>query len=230
MNANSGTLYVIATPIGNMADITLRALEILKKVDYIACEDTRHSGRFLAHHGIHGRLISYYDAVEERKSEEIVDLLRQGFSIALISDSGMPLVSDPGYRVVRRVREEGLALDVLPGPSAFVNALVLSGLAVDRFAFLGFLPVKRSKALRAIKELELFTGTVILYESPHRLLKTLDFLQTAIGLERVVLAKELTKMHQSVTTGTIDEVRSRLGQEGIIGEYVILFEIPERKG
>lgn len=218
-------MFVVATPIGNLGDITLRALETLKSVDIIACEDTRNSLKLLSHYGISKKLVSCYDAVEERKSGELMEALRAGKSVALISDSGMPLVSDPGFRVVRKAREEGIEIDVIPGPSAFVNALVLSGLPVDRFVFLGFLPQKQSKKIRSLEEIRDFSGTVILYESTWQLKKTLTFLAENVKIERVVVAKELTKIHQEVITGTMDEVMAKLEGNVLKGEFVVLFKI-----
>ena len=221
-------LFIVATPIGNLGDISHRALETLKSVDLIACEDTRNSLKLLSHYGISKPLISYYDAVEERKSEELLDTLSSGRSVALISDSVMPLISDPGFRIVRKAREAGIEVDVIPGPSAFVNALIMSGLPVDRFVFLGFLPQKVSKKIRILDEVRDFEGTVILYESPWQLKKTLTFLAEKVKIERISVARELTKLHQEVISGTMDEVMAKLGEKELKGEFVILYKKTEK--
>ncbi len=225
---SEGTLYIVATPIGNLGDITFRALEILKKVDLIACEDTRNTLHLLTHFGISKRLIACHDHNEEARSTEIANMIHNGQSVALVSDCGMPLVSDPGFRIVRKIIAEGLKLDVIPGPSAFVAGLILSGMPVDKFIFLGFLPQKQSKRIRYIEEIRDFSGTVILYESPYKLIKTLEFLKMNIETENVSVVKEITKMHQKVISGTMDEVMIKLGLDKIRGEYVIYFTIKNK--
>jgi 16S rRNA (cytidine1402-2'-O)-methyltransferase len=225
---NEGVLYIVATPIGNLGDITLRALETLKKVDVIACEDTRNTMHLLTHFGISKRLIACHDHNEEARSTEIASLLRNGHSVALVSDSGMPLVSDPGYRIVRKITAEGLKLDVIPGPSAFVAGLVLSGMPVDKIVFLGFLPQKQSKKIRYLEEIGNFSGTVILYESPYRLIKTLDFLNENVETDRVSVVKEITKLHQKSVSGTMSEVKEKIGSDKVRGEYVIYFTIKNK--
>jgi len=220
----NGTLFIVATPIGNLKDITLRAIEILKSVDVIVCEDTRRTTILLNHYEIHKRLISCYDAIEEQKSDEILSILKNGNSVALVSDSGMPLISDPGFRVVRKAREAGIKIDVIPGPTAFVSALVLSGLRVDRFIFLGFIPKSKSKALKIFSEIRSFSGTIIIYESCHRLLKTIDFIEKELKVKKITLVRELTKLHQEVITDTISKIKTCLTGEKKRGEFVILFE------
>ena len=225
---SEGTLYIVATPIGNLGDITLRALETLKKVDLIACEDTRNTLHLLTHFGISKRLIACHDHNEEARSTEIANMIRNGQSVALVSDCGMPLVSDPGFRIVRKIISEGLKIDVIPGPSAFIAGLVLSGMPVDKFIFWGFLPQKQSKRIRYIEEIRDFSGTVILYESPYKLMKTLDFLKKNITTDVVSVVKEITKMHQKTISGTMDEVTSKLNADKIRGEYVIYFTIKNK--
>lgn len=220
---NEGTLYIIGTPIGNLGDITLRALETLKSVDLIACEDTRTTVRLLSHYGISKQLIACHDHNEEGRSAEIADLLRIGKNIGLVSDSGMPLISDPGFRVARRVRQEGFKVDVIPGPTALVSGLVLTGLPVDKFLFLGFLPQKQSKRNRYMEEIRDFTGTVILYESPFRITKTLEYIGKNVDVDMVSVVKEITKVHQTVITGTMDEVMEKVKTIPQKGEYVIYF-------
>ncbi len=220
---NEGTLFIIGTPIGNLGDITLRALETLKKVDVIACEDTRNTVRLLSHYGISKRLIACHDHNEDGRSAEVIDMLKRGMNVGLVSDSGMPLVSDPGFRIVRTVKEAGLPLDVIPGPTALISGLVLSGMPVEKFIFLGFLPQKQSKRLRYIEEIREFTGTIVLYESPYKVIKTLEFLKANLELAKVSVVKEITKIHQKAITGTIDEVVERIKEIPFKGEYVIYF-------
>lgn len=216
-------LTVVGTPIGNLGDISKRAVEILSATDMIACEDTRVTLKLLSHLGIAKPLISCHDHNEEQRSSEIAGYIRAGKNIALVSDSGMPLISDPGYRIVRKILAEGLELDVIPGPSAFVNALVLSGLPVEKFVFLGFLPEKKIKVTRLLEETSRFKGTVIVYESHWKLMKTLNILKDNLDLDRVSVVKEITKIHQSAITGTMDEVIGRLEKLPLKGEYVILY-------
>ena len=225
---SEGTLYIVATPIGNLGDMTLRGLDTLKKVDVIACEDTRNTMHLLTHFGISKRLMACHDHNEEGRSTEIANMIRNGQSVALVSDCGMPLVSDPGFRIVRKILSEGLKLDVIPGPTAFVAGLVLAGMPVEKFIFLGFLPPKQSKRIRYMEEIRNFSGTVILYESPYKLIKTLEFIRNNVETEKVSVVKEITKLHQKVISGTMDEVVSGLGTEKIRGEYVIYFTIKDK--
>jgi len=219
-----GKLFVVPTPIGNLKDITLRALEVLKTADVIACEDTRQTLKLLNHYNIKGkRLISYYQPKEEEKIPQILELLKEGKTVALVSDAGTPAVSDPGYKLIKKVIEEGIELEVLPGPSAVITALVGSGLPTDRFLFLGFLPKKGlEKFFEPYKGLE---TTFILYESPHRLLKTLEVIKKVFNNPPTVVAKELTKLHEEFIRGITEEVIRYLEQNlnKVKGEFVILF-------
>jgi len=225
-----GTLYLVATPIGNLEDITYRAVRLLKEADIIACEDTRHTRKLLAHFGISKPLVSYHEHNEEQRAEELIERLREGESVALVSDAGMPVVSDPGYRLVRRAAEEGIPVVPAPGPSAALTALAASGLPSDRFTFLGFLPprgAQRRETLRRIAEMD---TTVILFEAPHRILATLDDLRQVAGDRAIVAAREMTKIHEEFLRGTAEEVREELARRNSIkGEFTIVIGKPPEK-
>ena len=217
-----GTLYLIATPIGNLEDITLRALRTLKECDAVAAEDTRHTGQLLKHFGISKPMLSYFQFNEARRSEEIIERLRRGEKIALVTDAGSPGISDPGERVVRAARGAGLRVESVPGPCALVAALTASGLATDEFHFIGFLPHKsgqRRKQLEALKE---FAGTLILYESPYRIEKVLGELQEVFPGRPVVLARELTKKFEEFLRGTPAELLELVKRRSLKGEFVVL--------
>ena len=219
----SGILYVVATPIGNLQDVTLRALETLKRADLIACEDTRQTGKLLAHHGIRRPLTSLHDHNESAKAPELVNRLRAGESIALVSDAGTPLINDPGWRLVRGAIDAGMVVTWIPGATAVVGALVLSGLPTDRFVFEGFLPAKpvaRRKRLEALKAEE---RTVVCYESSHRLLKALGDIGDIFGEAQVACARELTKMFEEVRRGTAQELRAHFEQHAPRGEFVLVW-------
>ncbi|ARA93511.1 16S rRNA (cytidine(1402)-2'-O)-methyltransferase [Rhodothermaceae bacterium RA] len=216
-------LYLVPTPIGNLEDITLRALRVLKEVDLIACEDTRTSGVLLQHYGIATPRTSYHAHNEHRKTPHLVARMQAGERIALITDAGTPGISDPGFYLVRACIRRGVPVQALPGATAFVPALTVSGLPSDQFVFAGFLPPKkgRLKRLQALAEDE---RTLIFYESPHRLLKALEQMQEVFGPERpVVVARELTKAFEEIRRGTVTEVRSYVaGQATIRGEIVLV--------
>ena len=226
-----GTLYVVATPIGNLQDITLRAIEVLKSVEYIACEDTRKTGILLKSLDIGHRrmLISYYEQTEETRIPNILNLLINGEDVALVSDSGTPLISDPGFRLVREAIKNGIKVFSIPGASSVISSLVSSGLPTDKFMFLGFLPKKqghRLKLLKDIKETTKFISqTVIIFESPFRLTKTLEELQNAFGDIEIVIARELTKIHEELKRGSITQVLSYFKAKNVKGEVVILFNL-----
>ncbi len=220
-----GKLYVVPTPIGNLKDITLRALEVLKSVNYIACEDTRRTLILLNHYDIKGKkLISYYEPKEEQRIPKILKILERE-DVALVTDAGMPAVSDPGYRLIKRCIEEGIEVEVLPGASAVLTALVGSGLPPDRFLFLGFAPKKGTKSFfQEIKNCE--DTTVILFENPNRVIKTLELILEIFGDVDACVARELTKVHEEYIRGRVSEILSELkGREKIKGEIVILFRI-----
>lgn len=221
------TLYIVPTPIGNLEDITQRALNVLQQVDLIAAEDTRHSGLLLQHFGIQARFFALHDHNEQQKAEVLVEKLCQGHSIALISDAGTPLISDPGFHLVRRCREAGVKVVPLPGPCAAIAALSASGIASDRFCFEGFLPAKtkgRQDTLRAVVE---EARTLIFYESTHRLLDSLQDMVTVLGAERyVVLARELTKTWETIHGAPVGELLAWVQEDEVRrrGEMVLIVE------
>jgi len=220
-----GELFVVATPIGNLKDITLRALEVLKEVPVIACEDTRRALKLLNHYGIAGKkLISYHEHNEKEAAERILGLLKEGVSVALISDAGTPTISDPGYRLVKRAVEEGVRVVPVPGPSAVVTALSACGLPTDRFLFYGFLPRKEGKLKEALEEILSYPFTVVAYESPHRIERTLELLSGISPHRELVVARELTKLNEEFLTGAPGELLEELRRKGKIkGEFVLLF-------
>ena len=218
-----GTLYLVATPIGNLEDITLRALRILKEVDLVACEDTRHSRKLLNHYGITTALTAYHQHNEEPKAERLVEKLQHGKSIALISDAGTPGISDPGYRIVVACRNAGLPVVAVPGPSAVISALAISGLPTDAFVFAGFLPAKSTPRREALARLRAESRTTLFYEAPHRLGETLAEIVAELGGERMVaVARELTKLHEELVRGTAEEVQQHFAAKEIKGEIVLL--------
>ena len=222
--ATPGTLYLVGTPIGNLDDITLRALRVLKEVDVIACEDTRHTATLLNHYGIDKPTISYHEHNELTRAAELIVHLERGDNIAVVSDAGMPGVSDPGYRLVALAVRHHIRVVPIPGASAFLSALVASGLPTDSFRFAGFLPPKagaRRSALEAIRE---SPRTQVFYEAPHRILETMRDIVSELGSERhVVIAREVTKVHEEFVRGRAGEVLSQLEQRGEIkGEITLL--------
>ncbi len=218
-----GKLFVVPTPIGNLRDITLRALDILREVNYIACEDTRRTRILLNHYDIKGKkLLSYYEPKEEKQIPKIIHILQKE-DVALVSDAGMPAVSDPGYRLIRRCLEEGIEVEVLPGPSAVITALVGSGLPTDRFMFLGFPPKKGIRGFfEELKGCE--DTTFILFESPKRILKTLQIIKEIFGEVEACVARELTKIHEEYIRGKISQIIEMLeSRDKVKGEVVLLF-------
>jgi 16S rRNA (cytidine1402-2'-O)-methyltransferase len=218
-----GRIVLVPTPIGNMGDITLRAIEVLKEADRIACEDTRHSAPLLAKLGIGGKpLVSLHDHNEVRRLPELLDAVRAGETIAVVTDAGMPAVSDPGYRIVQACIEQGLPLEVLPGPSAVLTALVGSGFPVHAFRFLGFLPVKKGKRLAILEESLATEGSSIFFESPHRLLSTLELLAAKHPQAPCCVARELTKKFETYHRGTAAELLAHFQAHPPKGEIVFL--------
>ncbi|MBI4352966.1 MAG: 16S rRNA (cytidine(1402)-2'-O)-methyltransferase [Candidatus Omnitrophica bacterium] len=217
------TLYIIATPIGNLADMTFRAVEVLKGVDLIVCEDTRRSRILLDHYGIQKPLFSLFDASEKRRAPFLLEKLKAGETMALISDAGTPGIADPGYRLIRGAIEEGIPVEFIPGPSALIAALVLSGLPADRFIFEGFFPVKEGEKRRRLLSLKEEDRTVIFYESPYRLVKTLKTMQEVLGDIPIVVARELTKKFQELVRKKISEAIARFEGKKAQGEFVVLF-------
>lgn len=218
-----GTLYVVATPIGNLEDISARALRTLQTVPLIAAEDTRHSGRLLRHYAIPTRLVAYHDHNEAEQAAALLAHLQAGRDLALISDAGTPGIADPGYRLVRLCREHELPVVTIPGPCALAAALSISGLPTDRFAFEGFLPAKARARREALVLLAGERRTLIFYESPHRLGKTLQDMTAAFGPEReVAVARELTKLYEELLRGPVAEMAERFTREPVRGEVVLL--------
>jgi 16S rRNA (cytidine1402-2'-O)-methyltransferase len=226
----SGTLFVVGTPIGNLGDVSERARERLAAVDLVAAEDTRRSGRLLAHLGISKPLVSFFEGNEERRTGELVERLQMGEDIALVTDAGMPGVSDPGFRLVRAAVDAGLAVTTVPGPSAAIAALVVSGLPTDRFTFEGFLPRRAGERRARLAELAGDARTAILFEAPGRVVALLTDALSALGDRRVAVARELTKLHEEVVRGRISEVLERFGAAAPRGEVVVVLEgaSPER--
>jgi len=217
-----GILYVVSTPIGNLEDITLRALRLLKEVDWIASEDTRHTGHLLKHFQIEKPQISFHAHSGMFKVEKILEKLRAGQTVALVSDAGTPGISDPGYGLISRVVEEGINVIPIPGASALLAALVVSGLPMDKFVYLGFLPVKKGRET-LFKGLKEEGRTIILYESPHRIHRTLsDLKKYGYGNYQISLARELTKLHETIYRGTVDEVEADFKGKVIKGEIVVV--------
>jgi len=215
-------LYLIPTPIGNLGDITLRALETLKSVDVIAAEDTRETGKLLKHFGIGKPLFSFHEHSADTKRRDLLARLEQGETVALVSEAGTPLVSDPGYKLVREALRRGVRVEALPGAAAFVTALVASGAPPDRFAFFGFLPPKTGARQRRLAELAAYPETLIFYESPHRLLKMLADVRAVLGERSVAVARELTKKFEEIKRGKVSEVMDAFGRSGVRGEIVVI--------
>lgn len=219
-----GILFIVATPIGNLEDITLRALRILKEVDVIAAEDTRHSLKLLNHYGISRPMISYWGEKEKVRAEEVMRRLHAGQAVALISDAGTPGISDPGNVLIRKAIEEGIDVVPVPGPSAFVSALSVSGFLTEQFVFIGFLPPKQSRRQKMLQELSLEKRTLVIYEAPHRIVETIADLSEIFGERKIVLIKEMTKLFEEISRGSISEVLGRLEHSKIAGEYIIVAE------
>jgi 16S rRNA (cytidine1402-2'-O)-methyltransferase len=218
-----GTLYLVATPIGNLEDITLRALRILKEADRIACEDTRHTSRLLTRYNIATPRESYHKFNEENRTPRLLQMLREGKNIALVSDSGTPLVSDPGYELVSACRKEGIPVIPIPGPSAVIAALSGSGLPSDSFFFAGFLPARGSPRKRRLEELAGIPSTLILYEAPHRILNSLEDMIAVLGTRKACIARELTKIHEEFIQGTLAELLDLLrARPKIQGEITLV--------
>ena len=221
---NSGILYLCATPIGNLEDMTFRSIRILKEVDLIAAEDTRHTIKLLNHFDIHTEMTSYHEFNKIEKGEYLTNRLREGKSIALITDAGTPGISDPGEELVKMCISEGITVTSIPGPAAFVNAAVMSGLPCRRLAFEAFLPKDKKERERVLTELENETRTSIIYESPHHLKKTLRELYIRIGDRNTAIIRELTKVHEERISGTLSYLNDYYNEKDPRGEYVIVIE------
>ena len=216
-----GALYVVSTPIGNLDDITRRAVRVLGEVDLIAAEDTRTTRVLLDHLGVKKPLVSYFSRNERRRSRELVDGMRRGESVALVTDAGTPGISDPAWAVVRESIDAGIPVVPLPGPSALLAALVISGLPTDRFVFEGFLPLKKGRKTR-LETLAAEPRTIVLYESPHRIARTLDEVRGAMGDRQIALVREVTKKFEEVQRGAVSEVIAALRDRPPRGEYVLV--------
>jgi len=217
-----GTLYLVATPIGNLEDITLRALRVLKECDVVAAEDTRHSGQLLKHFGISKPLLSYFQFNEARRSEEILERLRRGETVALVTDAGSPGISDPGQRVVSAAHAAGLRVEAVPGPCALVAALTASGLPADEFHFVGFLPHKSGQRRRQLERLRTVPGTLVFYESPYRIVKLLEELTDLYPTRKTLLARELTKKFEEFRAGLAGQLLEEMRARSVRGEFVVL--------
>lgn len=221
----AGKLYIVATPIGNLDDITLRAIQILKEVDVIAAEDTRHSAKLLQHLDVRTPMLALHDHNEKQKAQSVIEQIKQGKSIALISDAGTPLISDPGYSLVSTARREGVDVHPIPGPSAVITALCAAGLPTDKFLFAGFLPVKQQAKQTFLQEYQQADFTLVCYESPRRIMDTLDDLEQCFGSERqIVVAKELTKHFEHFASGNADEIKAWFAEDSarLQGEMVVM--------
>lgn len=223
-----GLLYIVATPIGNLEDMTLRAIRILKEVDVIAAEDTRQSRKLLAHFDISTRLVSYHEHNKEDSGKELLRFLQMGKRIALISDAGMPGISDPGYELVQVASEARVPVIPVPGANAALSALVVSGLPTQPFVFLGFLPKNKKSLQSTLQAYEGRNETLVLYEAPHRLVKTLTQLHAVLGNRRIALARELTKKYEEVFRGTLEQALEQVEQHPPRGEYVVVVEGTEK--
>lgn len=220
----AGRLYICPTPIGNMEDITLRTLRVFKEVDLIVAEDTRHSGLLLKHYEINKPFTSYHEHNKAHKGPELIEKLRSGLDLALVSDAGMPGISDPGSDLVALCIEEGIDFTVLPGATASLVALVASGLNTERFAFEGFLSSKRSERKKRLEEIRFKEETLIIYESPHRLLETLEDMGEVLGDRKISISRELTKIYEETVRGTIGELLDLFREKKPRGEFIIILE------
>jgi 16S rRNA (cytidine1402-2'-O)-methyltransferase len=221
----SGTLYLVATPIGNLADITHRALQVLKDVDLIACEDTRHTHKLLQHYGITTKTVSYHEHNEQQRTAQLIAQLKDGSDIAVVSDAGTPSISDPGFRLVRAAIENDVPVVPVPGPSAVISALIAAGLPTDEFFFAGFLPSRSNARRTRLNELRAVPGTLIFYEAPHRLASTLKDAYEILGEREAVVARELTKLHEEIKRGRLSELSSHFeDHDKARGEIVVLID------
>lgn len=222
----TGKLYLVATPIGNLEDITFRAINVLKEADIIAAEDTRHTLKLLNHYEISKPLISYHRHNEDVKKEVLINKLLEGQNIALVTDAGTPGISDPGEEIVREAIENNIEIIPIPGACALINALIPSGLNTKEFAFYGFLPLNKNNRKSVLERIKKEDKTVILYEAPHKLIKTLEDIQASLGDIDCVLARELTKIHEEFIRGSINSILEKMKEkEAIKGEYIVLLDL-----
>ena len=224
MNTLAGKLYLVPTPIGNMGDITHRAVEVLRQVDLVACEDTRHSGSLLKRFGLSKKLISYYDFNEARRAQQLLTKIKQGLSIAVITDAGSPGISDPAYRVVQAAIDGNVDIVPLPGATAIIPALSASGLPTDRFFFEGFLPHKSAARRKRLEQLKQFEHTLVFYESPHRIEKSLGDMLEILGDRQACLAREISKLYEQFIRGSISDILAEIASKPPKGEIVLIIE------
>jgi 16S rRNA (cytidine1402-2'-O)-methyltransferase len=224
-----GRLYLVSTPIGNLEDITLRAIRILKEVDAIACEDTRHTQKLLNHYGIHKRLVSYHEHNENSRAPELVSEMLAGANIALVSDAGTPIVSDPGHRLVALCAENKITVIPIPGASAGLAALAASGISAERVLFVGFLPARQGERRRALAELARNPDTLVFFEAPHRIAKMLDDAAEILGDRHATLARELTKLHEEFLRGTLRDLARKLKSAPVKGEITLVVGPPDEQ-
>jgi len=231
MSNSEGCLYLIPTPIGNLGDISARALEVLERVDLVACEDTRTSGRLLKHFGLKKKMISYHEFNERGRAGQLLELLKQGQSVGVITDAGSPGISDPAYRVVKTALENNIEIIALPGPTALIPALTASGLPTDRFFFEGFLPPKSGGRVRRLESIKDFEHTLVFYESPHRVQKSLQAMLEILGDRPACLAREISKKFEEFIRGNIGDILEQVTRRKIKGELVIIVagNKPEKK-
>lgn len=222
VNNMCGKLYIVATPIGNLEDITFRALNILKNVDFIAAEDTRHTLKLLNHFEIHKKLISYYKEIEKNKSDVLIKELINGKNIAIVSDAGTPGISDPGEEIIKKAIENKIEVIPIPGACAFVNALIASGLSTREFCFIGFLSANKKEREEKLAEIKYLNKTILFYEAPHKLKNTLESILKILGNRKIVLAKEITKIHENFIRGNVEELLLKIDEPK--GEFVIVIE------
>lgn len=220
----AGTLYIVATPIGNLEDLTFRAKRVLEQSDIIACEDTRHARVLLAHYGITTPVLSYHEHNERERATELVRRLISGEDVALISDAGTPALSDPGFPLIREALLAGLSVVAVPGPSAALAALAVAGLPTDRFVFLAFLPRRSGERVRALEAVRMLPWTLVIYEAPHRIAAVLQDLRAVLGDRRVAIARELTKRFEEVFRGTLSEALAHLAAHPPRGEFTLVVE------
>jgi len=221
-----GILYVVSTPIGNLEDITHRAVRVLSEVDVIACEDTRHTRKLLNHYGVNTKTVSYHEHNERERAAELLESLESGLDLAIVSDAGTPGISDPGFRIVRLALENGVPVVPVPGPTALISALVASGLPSDEFFFGGFLPARKSQRRTRLMELASIPATLVFYEAPHRIAESLRDARAILGEREAVIARELTKLHEEILRGRLSELAQRFstGEEGARGEMVLMID------
>ena len=222
----AGILYVVSTPIGNLEDITHRAVRVLSEVDVIACEDTRHTRKLLNHYGVNTKTVIYHEHNERERAAELLESLESGLDLAIVSDAGTPGISDPGFRIVRLALENGVPVVPVPGPTALISALVASGLPSDEFFYGGYLPARKSQRRTRLMELASIPATLVFYEAPHRIAESLRDAREILGEREAVIARELTKLHEEILRGRLSELAQRFstGEEGARGEMVLMID------